>query len=69
MELRQKYVLSDARAIHHAAKVGIKSCRGTRECVSFRPLQLNLMFLGPDRPIKYKNVKILFNFQVYVLVM
>ena len=26
------------------------------------------MFLGPDRPMKYQNVKILFTFQAYVLV-
>ena len=33
-----------------------------------RPLQLNLMFLGPNWPLKYPNVKILFSFQAYVLV-
>ena len=26
------------------------------------------MFLGPDQPMKYQNVKILFIFQAYVLV-
>ena len=37
-------------------------------CIALGPLQLNLMFLGPDLPMEYQNVKIFFIFQAYVLV-
>ena len=34
--------------------------------VKLRPLQLNFLFLGPDRPIKFVNEMFLFIFEDHV---